>query len=69
MNPSASAMSEIYLVNNRVGRFETNVEYVGRSKEVAQKICNENQSDEHPCFIQVWEHGEKQYVTRVVVDE
>lgn len=58
--------TEIYVVSNVIGPLEDQNEYVGTSKEKAQKVCDANQSREHPCFIQVWEDGEQQYVTRVL---
>lgn len=56
----------IYVVSNVIGSLEEQNEYVGTSKETAQEICDANQSREQPCFIQVWEDGEQQYVTRTL---
>lgn len=57
---------EIYVVSNNIGLLVDQIVYVGRSKEKAQELCDEKQSREYPCFIQVWENGEQQYVTRVL---
>lgn len=57
-------INEIYVVSSVIGRLEKMIVYVGTSKEKAQEVCDANQSKEYPCFIQVWEGGEQQYVTR-----
>jgi len=58
-------MGEIYVVRNIVGVHKQKVEYVGTDAEKAQKVCDENRGKrQHPCFIQVWEDEEQQYVTR-----
>lgn len=58
--------TEIYVVYNNVSMYEQRVEYVGTSKEKAQEVCDDHQDKRHPCFIQVWDDGEQQYVTRLL---
>ena len=57
-------MGQIYVVRNDLGINRSKIEYVGVDKEKAQRICDKNQTKQNPCFIQVWEEGRKQYVTR-----
>ena len=57
-------MSEIYVVRNNIGINRKKIEYVGTDAEEAQEVCDANQSKQSPCFIQVWEGEEQQYVTR-----
>ena len=57
-------MGQIYVVRNDLGINRSKIEYVGVDKEKAQRICHKNQTKQNPCFIQVWEEGRKQYVTR-----
>jgi adenine deaminase len=59
-------MTEIYVVRNNIGINRKKIEYVGTDAEKAQEVCDANQSKTSPCFIQVWEDGEGQYVTRIL---
>jgi hypothetical protein len=58
----------VYVVENNKRDFDTRIEYVGGNARIAQKVCNDKQSSDHPSFIQVWEDGTEQYVTRDLPD-
>jgi len=64
---------EIYVVvaENHPRHLDTRVEYVGTDADEALRVCEEN--NEHTsrgkvdAFVQVWQDGEEQYVTRTTI--
>ena len=64
---------EIYVVvaDNHPRHLDTRVEYVGTDADEALRICEENTDytgkGKLHAFVQVWEGGEEQYVTRTTI--